>query len=93
MNTTCPFCGHTVKIELRAAIDETGALQAGRRESVTGDLSICGKCGEMLEFDASLTLVGATIKTLNQITPDQSKAIDAVIMYQRLNRSKQDKTQ
>jgi len=78
--TRCPVCQY----EMDAATEVAGperTIHAPR----PGDVGICLKCGEVLEYQADQSVLSASLKTMLRLSEEQHRLID---MGQKYIRSK-----
>lgn len=63
--TTCPACNK----ELERTTHSSGT----RQEPCEGDISVCIGCGNLMEFNADLTLRNTTMETLGVDAPTRTQ--------------------
>ena len=63
----CPVCG-----DANDACSGTGEAPRG------GDLTLCGKCGELMAFNDDLSAREATLEDLMQLSDEQRELLDTL---------------
>jgi hypothetical protein len=63
LNTFCPTCGYRANAATNINDKQTNPPSCG-------DISVCLKCGEILQFDAQLKLQPASLTNLLQISKE-----------------------
>lgn len=59
----CPYCGHLC--------DNSLNIDAKAPIPIAGDVSLCGGCGELMEYGADMRLLKVTEIALSELTPEQ----------------------
>lgn len=75
----CPWCEHV----LDRALDPTGDATPK-----PGDLSVCGACTSILQFDDDLMLVKVSDENLSQCMDEHPELIEYQRIMREMNRTK-----
>lgn len=65
--SACPTCGYQM--------DAATSIENPKHQPRPDDFSLCGKCGEVLVYDADLTLRAADLKDMLKLTPRSGQAM------------------